>query len=468
MGPEGELSALVRQELEQSDLGHGARHRRLLQVAKALALAPTHSLPDVFEDWASLKGAYRFFSNEAVRPEAIRSGHVTQTRERCRREKSVLLVQDTTSLSLACEVEGAGPVGPHTHGLYVHSALAVSGQSHEVLGVLAQSVWAREERLPGTRGLRQQETGAQRKARPRRESLRWGEVALDASQALGPEAEGRPYAVHVFDREGDIFEALETLEALGDSFIVRAVRNRRLQAPCASYLVGHVQRQPVRGYTEVHVPAGPGRAERTARLAVRAAHVALLPPTNRNRRGEALAVNVVLAREVRTPANARPLCWLLLTREPVQTLEDCVAVLRAYSARWRIEEWHLGLKTGCGAETRQLHEAERVERFLAVCTVLSWAMLALRDAARATPSPPATCVLSAVQLTLLSALRPSLPPQPTAHQALRALASLGGFLGRKGDGEPGWRTLWRGLQKLLAAEDGYRLALAVSCSQDSG
>ncbi len=31
---------------------------------------------------------------------------------------------------------------------------------------------------------------------------------------------------------------------------------------------------------------------------------------------------------------------------------------------------------------------------------------------------------------------------------LRMVAELGGFLGRKGDGEPGAQTLWRGLQRL--------------------
>jgi hypothetical protein len=40
-------------------------------------------------------------------------------------------------------------------------------------------------------------------------------------------------------------------------------------------------------------------------------------------------------------------------------------------------------------------------------------------------------------------------PLETARDFLREVAKLGGFLGRKSDGEPGWITIWRGLNKLL-------------------
>ena len=37
---------------------------------------------------------------------------------------------------------------------------------------------------------------------------------------------------------------------------------------------------------------------------------------------------------------------------------------------------------------------------------------------------------------------------PSLREAIRWVASLGGFLARKGDGEPGTQTLWLGLQRL--------------------
>jgi len=40
-------------------------------------------------------------------------------------------------------------------------------------------------------------------------------------------------------------------------------------------------------------------------------------------------------------------------------------------------------------------------------------------------------------------------PGMTIREFLRAVAGLGGHLGRKCDGEPGWITLWRGFEKLM-------------------
>lgn len=48
--------------------------------------------------------------------------------------------------------------------------------------------------------------------------------------------------------------------------------------------------------------------------------------------------------------------------------------------------------------------------------------------------------------TTKNRIAPTQPP--TLRDALRRVATLGGFLGRKGDGEPGTQTLWIGLQRL--------------------
>ena len=57
----------------------------------------------------------------------------------------------------------------------------------------------------------------------------------------------------------------------------------------------------------------------------------------------------------------------------------------------------------------------------------------------------------------LSLLRPKLiTTNLTVYEFFRELAKLGGFLGRKGDGEPGWHTIWRGYKKMQAALDVLR------------
>jgi hypothetical protein len=465
MAPGQQLDEVLECELARSHLGHKARDKRLLRVAKAVRKAPAHSFPQQFrEDQAGLKGAYRFFGNKKVTAEGILSGHVAATRDRCSRSGRVLAVQDTTSLVFKHEVQGAGRINQFkdVKGLWVHSTLALDEATHEVQGVLGQMVWARPEKK------KRKETGAQRKQRPR-ESLRWAEAACQVADVFNqlPEQQ-RPHVVHVLDSEGDIFETLEVLQALGDSFVIRATRERLLapsqqehaeHAAPRHYLLDTVERAPVLGHKVVHVPRRPGQVERQAVLDIRACRVQLMPPLNRRRKGQPLSLNVVLAQESHPPAAQKPLRWCLLTDEPSDTLPECLAVVRTYEGRWLVEELHMGFKTGCGTEARQLKNEHRLTNFLALASVMAFGMLALRDAARRPTAPPACEHLSEVQLALLGQLHPALPPAPTAYEALRAMACLGGFIGRKSDGEPGWRTLWRGWEQLLLAEVGYRLAL---------
>lgn len=45
---------------------------------------------------------------------------------------------------------------------------------------------------------------------------------------------------------------------------------------------------------------------------------------------------------------------------------------------------------------------------------------------------------------------------PTLNQIVRLIAQVGGFLGRKHDGEPGVKTLWQGLNQVYAAAETLR------------
>ena len=128
----------------------------------------------------------------------------------------------------------------------------------------------------------------------------------------------------------------------------------------------------------------------------------------------------------------------------------------------------MGLKTGVGLEDRQFESFDVHTTFLAFATIVSWKILALRSAARALEAPPSASALTPTQLTVLRAMSPRLPEHPTARDALRAIAGLGGFMGRKGDGEPGWRTIWWGFERLLILETGFRLATPRDESDKAG
>jgi hypothetical protein len=415
----------------------------------------------MLENAHQAKGAYRLLSNPEVRHEDILTGHIDRTMERCRERHAVLILQDTTTLSYDGHrsTQGLGPVGDSRKalGFLAHTALAVSVEKHEVLGVLDQHTWARSQKK-----LTEGESPGERRKRSR-ESENWAAAQRRIAERFSV-SEAKPQVIAVFDREGDIFEAFEMLEELGHSFIIRAAHNRLLEAPGDEkrYSLDVVRQAPVLAHRTVDVPARPGRQARQAQMEIRAMAATILPPKNRARRGDSVSFNIVLAIEPQPPEGVEPLCWYLVTKEPIDTESQALAVVRSYEARWLIEELHMGIKTGCSAEERQFETRHALENFLAFATVIAWQMLSLRDASRRAEPVPAVRFLTHSQMVVLCGLRPRLKPDCSAADALRSIAVMGGFMGRKGDGNPGWRTLWAGFEKLLMAERGFLLAKARS------
>lgn len=170
----------------------------------------------------------------------------------------------------------------------------------------------------------------------------------------------------------------------------------------------------------------------------------------------------VLAEEAHPPPGVPPLCWLLLTTMPVPDFATARQYVQWYSARWLIERYHYVLKSGCRVEALQLETAERLERALATYAVVAWRLLWLTYEARRQPQAPCTVVLDAHEWHALACTiqRTPTPPMvaPTLAEAVRWIAQLGGFLGRRHDGDPGAKTLWRGLQRLHDIAATWQLA----------
>jgi hypothetical protein len=456
-----EAGAWALSEFGAADLGHASRTKRAVRAATSLVQNPAGSIPKVAEDAHQAKGIYRLLSNCEVNHDGLLSGHIAKTVERCRNRRVVLVVQDTTTLSYTghTTVRGLGPVNDQAgaSGFLAHTALAVCPETSDVLGVLDQQVWVREPRKV-TAG----ESCRARKKRPR-ESQHWPVAQRRVSELFSTlDAATKPHVVAVFDREGDIFEAFETISEIGHGLVIRAVHNRLLagEKEDKQYSLDAVKLAPIKAHYQVDVPARPGRAARGAAMEVRTLPVRVQPPKNRDRQGKPVALNMVLATETQPPEGIEPLCWYLVTREPIETAADVLAIVHMYELRWTIEELHMGIKTGCATEERQLETQHALANFLALATIIAWQMLCLRQAARATSPKPAAQFLTRSQLVVLCGLRPRLKSDCTAAEALRAIAVMGGFMGRKGDGNPGWRTLWAGFEKLLMAEKGFLLAHA--------
>jgi hypothetical protein len=168
---------------------------------------------------------------------------------------------------------------------------------------------------------------------------------------------------------------------------------------------------------------------------------------------------LVHAVEVNAPKGAEPIEWVLITSIPVENFDDAWRILGYYEKRWLIEEWHKALKTGCRLECRQLKSKGGLERIAGLLSVVAVRLVQLKSAARTTPDRPAREVvpLSWIRMLLAARKRSKLTATMTIGEFYREVAKLGGFLGRKSDGEPGWITIWRGWQKLYLLVRGAEL-----------
>ncbi|MBW4456596.1 MAG: IS4 family transposase [Nostoc indistinguendum CM1-VF10] len=159
--------------------------------------------------------------------------------------------------------------------------------------------------------------------------------------------------IHVFDREGDIAEVFALQRKNKNTgVVVRAAHNRCLSGE-NSYLWEYVTSQKVQFVKEVELPETKKRFERTATLEIRYCPVSINPPSRLKKSGN-FNVYALFATEINVPDGCEPVTWMLLTSELVTTQAEASQILRWYTYRWRIEEYHKILKSGCKAESYRL------------------------------------------------------------------------------------------------------------------
>jgi len=478
------MQTWVDDELATADLGDQRLNQRFRLVLDRLSQKPSLKFPAACRGQAEIQAAYRFLDNDRVTADKVLAPHRTATLARLRAQPVALLIQDTTDLDVTRKQErmaGAGPLNDEAHvGFYDHVLVAVT-PAQVMLGVLDAQIWARDpEEFARSAAVKAQ--ARKTKTIEEKESVRWLEGYRHACQVAAEAPDTQ--IVCVSDSEGDVYECFEAAQPADGQrkadWIVRACQNRALlpaatpegtggegataaagaapapdlwsqvaQAAVLTTLTIEVSRREPKSKDDRK--RKPPRSARTAVVSGRAAVVTLRPPARPGRKLAAVTVHAVLVREDKPPAGEAPIEWLLLTSLPIATVEEVLRVVEGYCCRWQIEIYFRVLKSGCNVEASQLEQARRFEPFLALCMIVAWRVLYTMRLGRECPELPCTVVFEDDEWRAVYAVVTNAPPPttlPTLGEVVLLVATLGGYQHRKGDGPPGPKALWVGLQRL--------------------
>lgn len=441
-----ETNGWVKTEFASADLGDNRLNKRLQIILNSFSLQPNASIPQASVTWAKTKATYRLLNNKKISDADILSPHQVATRSRIQEKQVVLAVQDTTYLDYTSHpaTQGLGPIGKTSEtlqGMVVHTTLAFTPE-RVPLGIIHQQTWVRPPTSPT------EQKSNNDKPIKEKESQKWFN-SLSATEAIQKDSP-QTLLINIGDREADIYELFQESSANHSHLLVRAAHDRNVDHP-EKHLWALLESQPLSATLEITVPRKKNKPERIAYLELRFAEVTIKPPQNKKNL-PSITISAIYVNEPAPPQGEEPVSWMLLTTLPVKSTEEAVTYVEYYAVRFSIELFFKMLKSGCQIEKHQLKTADALRLCLALSSIVAWRVLFLTMLGRSLPDLPCTVLFEEYEWKSLYCVvnKTKIPPAnpPSLGEATRLVARLGGFLNRKGDGQPGIKALWRGLQNL--------------------
>lgn len=451
-----EARGWAQEQFGHAELGDLRRTHRLVQVAAEAVKRPSGIVSRVCATSASREGAFRLLESPRVRAKDILAAIHAKTARDCRGQKTVIVPVDTTSLSF--EDDGSKGLGLIAHrkktrkrGLHAVTALALTNDGTPI-GIGAQALYVRK----ATKADNQESEGQH-----------WLDI-LQSVEARLAGADARPW--FQMDRGFDSNNVFALAAELGSLITIRSRANRKLDTEASLWKT--LERAPIRAKKTIDVPAGtsatkkrrrvdgkivwtygPPRRARVARVVIRAARVGLTCPGGAGTRKPFMEVNAVLVRETGRSKDDR-IEWLLLTTHPIRTRADILEVVRAYTLRWRIEDFHRAWKYGfCRVEDAQLRSRDALYKWSTILAAVATRAMRLTHLARETPDVLASTEFSDYELEAIFVQRKpknftkSDIPKMTLGQAIRWIADTAGYNG-PWKGPPGVTIVGRGLYEI--------------------
>jgi hypothetical protein len=403
-------------EFGKAPIGDKRLSGRLVEAAREKGEQPGRSYSGVVGgDWPKVKGYYRMIDqpdDSAVTMPNILMPHRERTIRRMGDQRIVLCIQDGSDLNYSKldQCTGLGEIGTNqtgakSRGLHLHSTLAATTEGLP-LGVLSAECSAPEPKTDNDNRPASEIPIEDKK------TFCWIEGLRDCM-----EVKARiPHTslVNVMDREADFFELFDEqrCSCSGVDILVRAQYNRvttgehklfesARQSSVQTRLTIKIPRKSARSKKSKQ-KARPKLPARTAEVSVRYTQIELNPPWYFKDK-EPVQIWVIHVSEDNPPANTKPVEWFLLTTIDIKTTDDAVNCVKWYCLRWRIEDWHRVLKSGCHIEDAAHKTAERLKRAIAINLVIAWRIMLMTLMGRETPELPAEVLFSDMEIEVLSA-----------------------------------------------------------------
>lgn len=404
-------------------------------------IQPAGRITRVFELGADREGAYRLVENNHFSWADIAASMHAAAARRAAQFEQIIVPVDAVSFSVASRESTFGPVSnkKFPNGVQAITALALTPDGVP-LGVLGQQWWMRSLK---------REPNKERTPIEQRETKHWLTVLDCATAALRNDApQTRPW--FQFDRGGDCADVLLHALELDVDVTVRSCHDRvvtggRLWAKAAAgTFLGSYQLRLAKS----------GKRRRVATLAVRAREVDVHLLRGRLRPALKKRMHVVEVRERRRGSDR--ICWRLLTAMPVNTFEQAMAVITAYTRRWRIEEFHLAWKSGaCSVEQSWMRKPEHFYKWATILSAVAARLERIKLLSRTEPERSALDEFTRDEIDAAIALRKpkgvSFGATPSLGEMTRWVADIGGYNGKSSGGPPGIRVLGYGLDRVTTA-----------------
>ena len=403
-------------EFAGAPIGDKRLSRRLVEAAAQQAQQPGRAYSGVAAgDWPKVKGYYRMIDkpdDSAVTMPNILLPHRERTIRRMKAQPTVLCIQDGSDLNYnnLSQCEGLGVIGTNqteaqSKGLHLHSTFAVTPDGLP-LGVLRAECSAAD--LKPKNGNRPGHSIPIEE----KKTFRWIEGVRDCAQLKNqmPNTD----VICVMDREADFFELFDEHRdnCSNVDLLVRAQHDRKITGE--DKLFDTVRQSLVQAQLRIKVPrqsarpkkskqkVRPKRPARNAEVCLRFVRIQINPPWHHKRK-EPISVWVVHVREEAPPVGTDPVEWFLLTTIDIKTCEDALNCVKWYCLRWRIEDWHRVLKSGCQVEQIGHKTADRLRRAIAIKLVIAWRIMLMTLLGREVPELPSEVLFSDLEIEVLRA-----------------------------------------------------------------